>query len=315
MSPFISIIIPVYNTGKYIENCLSSVKEQTFSNYEVIIVDDGCTDSSGKLCDGFAKKDNRITVIHKQNGGVSSARNIALERAKGKWILFVDSDDELYLDSLQYLLNYTSDSVSLVIGGYVKYNEDNIITYQNKIEFCDIISREKALMYMYNPKIFPYQGYLWNKLFRADIIKNCHLHFVEDIYFNEDRLFITQYLCNCNGSIIYSSKPVYKYFERDCGAMASLKKGFNKKYLTDTLAYIQMYNEIKKIQPQNDLKKAAQGGILCSYYVIQRMLSEFKVKDRSILLKQDLLMIKHIPLLFFKVKVYEYLKLLKEHIL
>ena len=169
-------------------------------------------------------------------------------------------------------------------------------------------------MYMYNPKIFPYQGYLWNKLFRADIIKNNHLLFDEDIYFNEDRLFITKYLCYCNGSIIYSSRPVYKYFERDCGAMASLKKGFNKKYLTDTLAYIRMYNEIKKIQPQLDLIKTAQGGILGSYCVIQKMLSKFKVKDHSIQLKQDFLMIKHIPLLFFKAKVYEYFKKLKKHI-
>ena len=93
MRPIISIIVPVYNTEKYLDQCIQSVLAQTYTNWELLLIDDGSTDSSGAICDKYAAEDNRIRVFHKENGGVSSARNLGLDNAQGEWISFVDADD------------------------------------------------------------------------------------------------------------------------------------------------------------------------------------------------------------------------------
>ena len=95
MNPSISIIVPVYNSEKTLNRCVDSILSQTFQDWELLLIDDGSTDRSGKLCDEYALKDQRIKVFHKKNGGVSSARNIGLDHAKGEWITFIDSDDEI----------------------------------------------------------------------------------------------------------------------------------------------------------------------------------------------------------------------------
>ena len=102
MEPMISVIIPVYNVEKYLARCIDSVLRQTYHNFEIILVDDGTPDRSGEICDEYAAKDARISVIHKENGGLSSARNAGIEAAKGQWLQFVDSDDYI-ADLLMYL--------------------------------------------------------------------------------------------------------------------------------------------------------------------------------------------------------------------
>ena len=97
----VSIIIPVYNVEKYVKRCFKSVSEQTYQNIEIIVVDDGSTDSSGKLCDEFSRAEKRAVVIHKENGGLSSARNVGMKMAKGEYITFLDSDDFLALDFVE----------------------------------------------------------------------------------------------------------------------------------------------------------------------------------------------------------------------
>ena len=99
----ISVIVPVYNTEKYLHRCVDSILAQTFTDFELLLIDDGSTDSSGAICDEYAQKDSRVRVFHKENGGVSSARNLGLDKAKGKWVTFVDSDDwikESFLNKL-----------------------------------------------------------------------------------------------------------------------------------------------------------------------------------------------------------------------
>lgn len=111
-NPHISIIVPVYNVEEYLNQCVVSILGQTFTNFEVILIDDGSEDNSGHICEEFAKKDERVRVFHKVNGGVSSARNLGLRYAKGDWICFVDSDDLLPCSSLQIFLSH----VTLVSG-------------------------------------------------------------------------------------------------------------------------------------------------------------------------------------------------------
>ena len=110
----LSIITPVYNTASYLPDCFESILSQSFQDFELLLVDDGSTDGSGDVCDIYAQRDSRIRVFHKENGGVSSARNLALDNAKGEWVYFVDSDDELLPNGLETMVNCTSDDVDIV---------------------------------------------------------------------------------------------------------------------------------------------------------------------------------------------------------
>ncbi len=103
MKELISVVIPAYNVGKYIDKCIDTVLTQTYSNIEIILVDDGATDDTAEICDNYAKKDNRVKVIHKKNGGLSDARNAGIDAAKGKYITFIDSDDYIADDYVEFL--------------------------------------------------------------------------------------------------------------------------------------------------------------------------------------------------------------------
>ena len=113
----VSCIIPVYNTEKYLPRCIESVLAQTFVDWEMLLIDDGSTDASGSICDEYAAKDERIRGFHKENGGISSARNVGLNYAQGEWIFFVDSDDSLPKTSLESLLSRSSDA-NIIVGGF-----------------------------------------------------------------------------------------------------------------------------------------------------------------------------------------------------
>ena len=128
----ISIVVPVYNSEQFLSACLNSLLSQTYCFFEIIVVDDGSTDSSGRVCDSYAEKDKRVKVFHQRNGGVSKARNLGLSKASGKWVLFCDSDDQFFPDSLEVLYSKTRirDDVEMVIAGYTIYGENNSILFQ-----------------------------------------------------------------------------------------------------------------------------------------------------------------------------------------
>ena len=124
-----SIIIPIYNTAAWIPACIESIINQSFSDFEILLIDDGSTDGSGVICDMYTKTDSRIRVFHKKNGGVSSARNYGLDKATGEWIYFVDSDDELLPDCLRIMTGYIRDDIDIVLAGYEKYDEQGNLLY------------------------------------------------------------------------------------------------------------------------------------------------------------------------------------------
>ena len=132
-SPLISIIIPVYNAERYLRNCLESITAQTYTDFEVLIVDDGSTDSSGAICDEFMQKDQRFRVLHKKNEGVSKARNKALELLKGEWFTFVDADDFLLENALQTYVSHISEDVDMVAAHYQKVDTDGNILKQPSV--------------------------------------------------------------------------------------------------------------------------------------------------------------------------------------
>ena len=116
-TPLVSVIVPVYNVAPYLEQCLDSIVNQSYRNLEIILVDDGSTDKSGAICDRYAEQDSRIQVVHKENGGQSSARNVALDMMTGEWVLFVDSDDWIELNTLELLLEQKDERADLVEFG------------------------------------------------------------------------------------------------------------------------------------------------------------------------------------------------------
>lgn len=212
MTPQISVIVPVYNVEKYLPRCIDSILSQTFTDFELLLIDDGSPDNSGKICDEYAIKDSRVKVIHKQNGGVSSARNVGIENATGEWVFFSDADDILVPNAFYILTSRINSEVAYVMAGYKRCDENHNIEYEVKTREEHIISSSDAVTQMFRPTDYVYQGYLWNKLFKLSVIKENNLKFAVDIYFNEDRLFNILYLLKIgNQKCIYTTEPVYHY--------------------------------------------------------------------------------------------------------
>ena len=222
----VSIIIPVYNAEKYINNCINSVLGQTYKNIELILVDDGSTDSSGFICDEYAKKDYRVRVIHQENFGPSVARNTGIIVARGTYIQFVDSDDSLESNMIYKLVDAMKNNVQLTICGYksIKKNKRKTIIQENNPFIQGI--------YQYN-EFIEHLGELYkdslinspcNKLYVSEIIKKYKIYFIEDLKMGEDLLFNLNYIKVCKYiSIINDSLYNYSKFNN-----ASLTTSFKK---------------------------------------------------------------------------------------
>lgn len=280
--PKISIIVPVYNAEPYLPQCIDSILSQAFSNFELLLIDDGSSDSSSTICDDYAQRDSRVVVFHKTNRGVSSARNIGLENARGEWIYFADADDIVDPHALETLNRLISEDVDLVMAGYNISSGQMGYKEAHASHYDQLISCEKALHEMYKPSDFVYQGFLWCKLFRASVIKQYGLKFHESIRFNEDRLFIVEYLCKSKRDVAYTTKPVYNYIPRRDGAMGSIKRGYNKDYATDFDAYVLMYEAISKSVSNRNLQREALTGIAQSYLDNHRKMLAFGHYDSAI---------------------------------
>ena len=188
----VSIIIPVYNTGNKLCRCLDSVLAQSYQNFECIVVDDGCTDDSASIIEKYAGKDARIKAIHKNNGGVSSARNSALRIAHGEWLVFVDSDDFLMPDHIASLMDAATDDVDLVMTGFRFLHPDK--TTEHGYNNGKYIGIESIRKFIFETEFLRFQV-PWNRTYRNK--KN--LFFDEKLSLGEDRLFCYNYLLNCKG--------------------------------------------------------------------------------------------------------------------
>lgn len=288
MPPTVSIIIPVYNTKQYLPRSIGSVLNQSFSDFELILVDDGSTDGSGEVCDSFSQRDNRIRVFHKENGGVSSARNVGLGHAKGYWVYFVDSDDELLPEGLQTLVNCISDKVDIVMGGYIETGPNgDSVRVDEKVELS--LSKKQSIISLFwgYGSYYPYCGYLWMRLLRRNVIQEYHLLFDPAIAIKEDTLFLTQYICKSNGITWQTTAPVYKYCRRSDSAMGRVESGFDSKYVDSFHALVKMKHEVESLFPYFSTPVfVAEQAIIGRYNYILGMMDASKVYDDS--LKKEL---------------------------
>lgn len=226
-NPIVSVIIPLFNMHKYLDACIQSVFAQTFESWELLLVDDGSTDDTLKICYFYAKKDSRVKVIHQENAGVSVARNAGLQSAIGTYIVFADGDDLLTPDSLKCRVELMQQS-DMGIAGYESFGANGT---EEKMPRCtrQIWNRKDAIENTLLAGEIGYQGYLWNKIFSRACILNNGIWFQEGIAYNEDRLFVVQYVMHCK-RVRLADTVVYRYRNNPDGAMGSLKNMTDEKY-------------------------------------------------------------------------------------
>lgn len=199
----ISVIVPVYMVERFLSQCIDSILQQTFPDFELILVDDGSPDNCGMICDQYARKDHRIRVIHKENGGVSVARNVALEVASGTYVTFCDSDDYYQPDWLEKLVKAAqTHHADLVVGNYFRVSEDSRVLDQSDQEIGTyaVGQPQEKVSYMIS-HIFGYKhGWeIWNRLFRLGIIKKHGIKYCDSCSnFAEDLGFVLEYLLYAN---------------------------------------------------------------------------------------------------------------------
>lgn len=229
--PKLSIIIPIYNSDKFLKECLDSICIQKFDDYEVLLINDGSKDKSGIICDEYAKKDNRFRVFHKENEGVSSARNFALDNAKGQWIHFVDADDYLLTNEVyDTLFNPTNEKKNVIRFGfkwgiYTKILPDDNKNYDDKDRVISVIRST--------------HGYLWCNLFKKEAIGNIRF---EQMSFAEDALFLNQVLVK-EFSIAFVDKLLYFY---RINPDSALRGKYMESFFSDSLFLEKKLKEIHK---------------------------------------------------------------------
>lgn len=239
-NPKISIIVPVYKVEKYLKRCVDSILAQTYTNFELILVDDGSPDTCPAMCDKFAKQDNRIKVIHKENGGLSDARNAGLSIATGEYIGFVDSDD--YIDPQMYdiLLHcLLEDNADVAICNYIRVNESyQKITTMLQPSRNKCFSQEEFIQEL----LQPYGGYFvvaWNKLYRKAIFNDLRFPLGKQ---HEDEFIIHHVVARCK-KITCVENVLYYYFQREGSIMS---QEFNVRHMDYGEALIDRYHFTKK---------------------------------------------------------------------
>ena len=262
--PEISIIIPVYKVEKYLNCCLDSVLSQTFSDFEVILVDDGSPDNCGKICDEYAKKDPRFCVIHKENGGISDARNAGLKVATGRYIGFVDSDD--YIEPEMYAVLYRmiqeENADIAVCGMYNCFGSKRTVQYSPKETFvCD---GKQALAFMLEGK--KVEAVVCNKLYRKEFFHK--YSFLKDKIYED--IFLLPSLFLSSDKVVVTTEHYYNYRHR---AESITTSPYSEAAWDMVDAYKQAYEQIRDYCPE-----------LTDIAIFRIYLSHFIVLDRMLLM-------------------------------
>lgn len=240
--PKVSVIVPVYNVEKYLHACLDSILAQTFTDFELILIDDGSPDSSGKICDEYAKKDIRIRVFHQENQGQAAARNFGVSQAKAEWIHFVDSDDVVHTHILEVL--YAGAIENNCFISMCNYAEGESVPlsfydYVNDKVFSRITITDEYLFSLLKEGDFRYHC-IWAKIIKKDILLKFPF---EAGRTREDSAVVCKWLCEA-GEIVYINLPMYFYVHNPNGTMRS---NFNQKSLDILWAWSQQIDFFDKI--------------------------------------------------------------------
>ncbi len=228
-----SFIVPVYNVEQYLEQCIESVLRQTCPDFELILVDDGSTDSSGEICDRYKAQDPRVHVVHKDNAGVSVARNVGMDHAKGKYICFIDSDDWIESDYLEKIQEEIADFDILFFGCVWHYEDDSVRSLCPSAVECRTNIGQGISRLLRNDMHVNYFGFTWNNVFRRDILYKFDIRFVEQLSVCEDEVFTLAY-SNHIRSLKVIPTPLYHYRWKEMGLTHKKKSPVEWHLLADS---------------------------------------------------------------------------------
>jgi len=277
----ISVIVPVYNVEKYLKQCIESIIHQTYQNLEIILVDDGSPDNCGVICDEYAKQDKRIKVIHQENGGLSSARNAGLDIATGEYISFIDSDDYIAANFMEYLYQ-------ICIHYHVDIAECDFLRFNNNIKINELSEEIEVLNKIAMSKRI-------NKDYVARTVIVCNKIFKRYIYqklrfpvgkINEDEYITYKAFDECQTNIVISNQQLYYYRINEESIM---QKGFNVKRLSilDALKERKLFYQNKKEMELFELTVERYQDFLKKYYILtERNIKN--AKDYLIKMRKDL---------------------------
>lgn len=275
MQPLLSIIVPIYNVEQYLDRCIQSILNQTYQNLEIILVDDGATDCSGAIADSYAAKDKRIKVFHKENGGLSDARNYGLEHVTGDYILFIDSDDFIVNIMCERLITVASSNNADIVSCnyYIYRDDDDISIHTMSVQDDKRTFTGMDMLRYYLLKTEPFDlNVVWNKIFKLDLFNG-----VEPVRFpkgrvQEDNFTIFRLFLNAN-SIVTVNEPLYYYVQRAGSIMAN----FTRRFMIDTIESY-MYMSDYLMNHCSSVKNELQLYLLNSYVELSRRVCANKCK-------------------------------------
>lgn len=239
--PIVSIIVPVYGVEKFIRRCLDSLISQTYKNIQIILIDDGSPDNSGAICDEYADSDRRIQVIHKENGGVASARQAGIDIAQGEYIIHADPDDWVETSMIEELVIKAQDTnADVVICDYYIYTHRIKRVCQRPYNLMS----EKVLKEIFHRL----HGSLWNKLLKRDCYIKYNLHFIPDINYCEDVLIWVQLLIHPEIKVAYLNKAFYYYFQGNVDSITH-------KWTSSFMKSVQNYHKALETLLPDNMKK------------------------------------------------------------
>lgn len=226
----VSVIVPVYNAERYLERCVNSIFAQTFTDYELILVDDGSTDDSGKMCDDYAQSNPQVNVIHQTNQGVSAARQKGLDAANGQYVTFADPDDWVEPTMLEELLEVAINNDADVVVCDFKINSSELYGWY-KCQNPQDLSSDSLLHQLISGKL---HGFTWNKLYRSSCLRKYHITFPNGINYSEDLWFNCKLFLNQNVKVAYLNKAFYHYdyYSNSSGLSRKLSARSVKDYLS-----------------------------------------------------------------------------------
>ncbi len=299
----LSIIIPIYNTGIYLHKCIKSILSQKLEDFELILVDDGSKDDSGEICDEYAEKDKRVKVIHKENQGVSIARNTGIEMAEGEYIGFVDSDDWIEADMYETLYNLAiSNKCDIVMC-------DAVTKYDDMPDEEDTITQISGGNLLYKKDVHPellreMAGSAWRCIYKRDLLKNTGVIFPPNIPFSEDRIFNILAMGHAD-KIYYTKTPFYNRYIRKGSAVNRYYNDMIELILTTKVAIMsaidktwngeEIYKKAYENQTldlvfmaiNNEFYKDAKGSIIERYKNVKKICNKEEVRSAISLLQKD----------------------------
>ena len=235
----VSIVVPVYNAQRTLKRCLDNLLNQTFADFEIILINDGSVDDSLMICESYSKLDDRIKLFSQENGGVSTARNLGIKVACGQYVCFVDSDDSVEVDFLEKLLHNAPEKDFLVIQGFKKVDINGM--YISTTTFLSGRITKDDFILLFGKYNICFYGFVCSKLFCREVLINHKILFDKNICFSEDLLFLLDYLC-CINVVVFSDCSNYLYYNNEYSLSHNLSS-----YEKEFLGLVLYLEKMKKI--------------------------------------------------------------------